>query len=284
MPPTSEGEPGAPPGPESRPGRNLPVAVATGLALAGLVFGTIFWHRFAFFVLVFAVLLVAQYELYGVLATRGWRPATPLGVATGAVLLVGAYWRGVEALSFGLVLGFVGAFLWYLVEERREGVTANIAATLLGVVYVPLFGAHVVLMRALPDGIAITIAFIGLTAFYDIGAYAAGSLFGRHKIAPAVSPSKTWEGSAGATLFVFASALAIGPFLGPFDLSSAAMLAAATAVLAPLGDLAESLMKRDLDVKDMGHLLPGHGGILDRIDALLFVAPAAYWLVRGAVL
>lgn len=264
-------------------GRNLPVAIITGLSLAGLLFGTLFWRPAAFFVLVAVVLLIAQYELYSTLTHKGYRPATTLGLAGGAVVLGGAFWRGPEALSFGLVLTLVASFLWYLADSDRDRVTTNIAVTIFGVAYVPVLGAHVLLMRALPDGIELTIAFIGAVAFYDIGAYASGSFFGKHKIAPAVSPSKTWEGAIGATVFVFGTALLIGPHLGRLDLGSSALLALAASVLAPLGDLAESMLKRDLDTKDMGTLLPGHGGALDRIDALLFAAPAAYWVFRAVV-
>jgi phosphatidate cytidylyltransferase len=272
------------PEPARSSGRNLPVAIAVGLVLAGLVFGTLFWRPGAFFVLAAAAILLAQYEFYGALARRGYRPATALGVAGGAVVLAGAFWRGPQALSFGIVLTLVGSFLWFLLEQKRPDVTTNIAVTVLGVVYVPMLGAHAVLIRGLPDGIALEIAFIGAAAFYDIGAYASGSFFGKHKIAPAVSPSKTWEGAIGATVFVFVAALLIGPHLGPLDVGSSALLALAAAVLAPLGDLAESMLKRDLDTKDMGTLLPGHGGALDRIDSLLFVAPAAYWLFRVVAL
>ncbi len=269
------------PEPARSGGRNLPIAVATGLGLAGLVLGTLFWKPGAFFVLAFVAILIAQYEFYGALSRRGYRPATALGVAGGAVVLAGAFARGSQALSFGVVLTLVGSFSWFLLEQNRENVTTNIAATVLGVVYVPMLGANAILIRSLPDGIALELAFIGIVAFYDIGAYASGSFFGKHKIAPSVSPSKTWEGAAGATVFVFALALLIGPHLGPLDVGSSALLAASAAVLAPLGDLAESMLKRDLDTKDMGSLLPGHGGLLDRIDALLFVAPAAYWLFRA---
>jgi phosphatidate cytidylyltransferase len=262
-------------------GRNLPVAIAVGLTLAGLLFGTLFWRFGAFFVLAATVILIAQYEFYRALSRRGYRPATALGVAGGAVVLAGSFWRGPQALSFGIVLTVVGSFLWYLLEQNRENVTTNIAVTVMGVVYVPMLGAHAILIRGLPDGIALEIAFIGAAAFYDIGAYASGSFFGKHKIAPAVSPSKTWEGALGATVVVFVLALLIGPHLGPLDVGSSAMLALAASILAPLGDLAESMLKRDLDTKDMGTLLPGHGGALDRIDALLFVAPAAYWLFRA---
>jgi len=276
---------GIPPDPEApRAGRNLPVAIITGLTLAGLLFGTLFWKPAAFFVLAGSVIMLALQEFYSALSSRGYRPATALGMTGGALVLVGAYWKGPQALSFGLVLTLVGAFLWFLVDPERSNVATNIGVTVLGVVYIPVMGAHAILIRDLPQGIAHEIAFIGAVAFYDIGAYASGSFFGKHKIAPAVSPSKTWEGAAGATAFVFASALLIGPHLGFLELGSAALLALAASVLAPLGDLAESMLKRDLDIKDMGTILPGHGGALDRLDALLFTAPAAYWILRMVVL
>lgn len=281
MQPAARDEPPAEePEPARSAGRNLPVAIAVGLVLAGLVFGTLFWRPGAFFVLAAAAILLAQYEFYGAVARRGYRPATALGIAGGAVVLAGAFWRGPQALSFGIVLTLVGSFLWFLLEQNRANVTTNIAVTVMGVVYIPMLGAHAVLIRGLPDGIALELAFIGAAAFYDVGAYASGSFFGKHKIAPAVSPSKTWEGAIGATVFVFVTALLIGPHLGPLDVGSSALLALAASVLAPLGDLFESMIKRDLDTKDMGTLLPGHGGALDRIDALLFVAPAAYWVFR----
>ena len=271
------------PPPARKAGRNLPAAIAVGLALAGVFLGTVFWRPAAFFVLATVVILLAQQEFYAALTSRGYRPATALGLAGGAVILVGAYWKGTPALSFGIVLTLVGSFLWYLVDPERDRVATNIAVTMLGVAYIPVLGAHVILIRSLPSGVGHTIAFIGAGALYDVGAYASGSFFGKHKIAPSVSPSKTWEGAAGATLFVFAMALLIGPHLGMLDLGSSALLALAASVLAPLGDLTESMLKRDLDIKDMGTLLPGHGGALDRIDALLFVAPAAYWMFRAVV-
>ena len=215
------------------------------------------------------------------MSAHGLNPASTLGVVAGGVLLVGAYERGTVALSIGLTMTVLATFLWFLAGTDRERVGGSIAATLFGVVYVPFLGAHVVMMRSLHHGAAITICYLGLTAFYDIGAYAFGSLFGHHLIAPEISPKKSWEGAIGATFFISIVALAAGPFIRPFGLWSALTLAIAVAILAPLGDFAESLIKRDLDVKDMGSILPGHGGLLDRIDALLFVAPAAFWLARA---
>ena len=251
--------------------------------LGGLIFGTLFTSRIAFFVLVAVAVLAAQAELYRALRTRGFKPADAVGLLAGAGILIGSYSRGTAALSFGLTMSVIASFLWFLADPKREHVAENIAVTLLGVVYVPFFGAHVILMTGLPHGAAITICYIGIVAASDIGAYAAGSLFGKHPMAPTVSPKKSWEGAAGATAFMFILALTVGPHIAPFTLGSAITLAAVAAVVAPLGDLAESLIKRDLGVKDMGTMLPGHGGVLDRIDSLLLVAPAAYWLIRVAV-
>ena len=279
-----DGTPPPEPAPPQGGGRNLPVAIITGLTLAGLLFGTLFWRPAAFFVLAGGVILLAQWEFYAALTSRGYGPATALGMAGGALVLVGSYWKGPQALSFGIVLTVVGSFLWYLVDPNRDRVATNVGVTVLGVAYIPMLGAHAILIRELPHGIAHEIAFIGAVAFYDIGAYASGSFFGKHRIAPAVSPSKTWEGAIGATIFVFAMALLIGPHLGLLDVGSSALVALAASVLAPLGDLVESMLKRDLDIKDMGTILPGHGGALDRLDALLFAAPAIYWILRSVVL
>ena len=266
-----------------RAGRDLPIAIVTALILAGLIFATLFTSRVAFFVLVSVAVLAAQWELYRALRTHGFKPADLVGIAAGALILIGAYRNGPTALSFGLTMAVAATFVWFLLENSRERVAENIAATLLGVLYVPFFGAHVILMTGLPHGAAITISYIGLVAFTDIGAYAAGSLFGKHPMAPSVSPKKSWEGTVGATLVVFVAALIGGNFMPPFSLGSALALAAVVAIVSPLGDLAESLIKRDLGVKDMGTILPGHGGVLDRIDSLLLVAPAAYWLIRVVV-
>lgn len=274
----------APAGPAApRAGRNLPVAIVTGLLLAGLFFLTLFTERAAFTAFVIAILGLAQYELYGVLEHRGFQPATILGVAAGLVVTIGTHASGPQAATFGLMIVVLATFLWYLADPMRQNVAANAAATVLGVVYIPLMGAHVIAIRALPDGIALTIAAIGSVAFHDIGAYAAGSLFGRRKIAPRVSPGKTLEGLAGGTVVVIVLALLVGRHLGPLDGGSALAMALVASVATPLGDLAESLLKRDLDVKDMGRIFPGHGGALDRIDGMLLAIPGIYWLFRGVL-
>lgn len=252
----------------------------TALLLAGLVLGTLFTARRAWVAVVIVAVLFAQWELYRALGSTGMRPAVVLGLIAGAAMLVGAHQGGTSALAFSMVMSIAAIFLWFLADPHRTDASERIGLTLLGLVYVPFLGAHVVLMRDLLHGPALTVGYIGLTAFYDIGAFAGGSVFGRHPIAPSVSPKKTWEGAAAGTLVVGVLAVTVGPLIEPFTIPIALGLAAITAVVAPMGDLAESLIKRDLGVKDMGTILPGHGGLLDRIDALLFMAPAAYWYLR----
>lgn len=275
----NEPEPTAEEGKPSR-GGSLALRIVTGLFLAALVLVPLFSHRRAWVVVVVIVVTFAQWELYRALAGVRARPAVGLGLAAGAVLMLGAHQGGTPALAFALTMSVAAVLLWFLADPQRTDAAERIGLTLLGLVYVPFLGAHVVLMRDLPHGPALTVGYVGLTAFYDIGAFAGGMLFGRHPIAPSVSPKKTWEGAAVGTLTVVVLALAVGPFITPFTALSALGLALITALVAPMGDLAESLIKRDLGVKDMGTILPGHGGILDRIDALLFMAPAAFWYLQ----
>lgn len=284
MPSTPAGDDGAQSGPAPPKGRNLPLAIATGLGLAGMIFGTLFTSRVAWETVVVVVVTYALYEFYAAVTARGYRPATWLGLAASVAMMVGAAWRGPRAVTFVLTLFVIVTFLWYVADHERRDVLMNVAVSIFGLVYTGVMGAHVILMRELPHGPAITIAFIGLVAFYDIGAFAAGSTMGKRKIAPVISPAKTVEGSIGATLLVLILGAAVGPFMPPWSLWSGLALAAATAIAAPLGDLAESVMKRDLGVKDFGQLLPGHGGMLDRIDALLLTAPVAYWIARWLTL
>lgn len=223
---------------------------------------------------------MGQHELYTTLRARGFLPAAALGYAASVVLLAGAYGRGTGALSFGMALTVVVALGWFLTDPRGSTL-AGVASTLFGVAYVPLLAAHIVLLRGAPEGARLTIVVLLVVVAYDVGAYASGSAFGRHRLAPSVSPAKTWEGAFGATVAAVVAGLAGGPSIGHLDAGASLALAAAVAVAAPLGDLAESLLKRDLGIKDFGAFLPGHGGLLDRLDALLFAVPASYWLLRA---
>jgi phosphatidate cytidylyltransferase len=267
---------------DRRAGRNLPVAIGTALLLAGLLIATLVWSRPAFVVFLLGIVTLALLELLAVLRARATRPARPVVLAVAAVLVVGAYLRGPAALSFGLLLAILGAFGWYLVDRGRTEVTRNVAATIFAVVYVPFMAAHLSLVVDRADHyVGALIGYAVLVVVYDTAAYATGATLGRHPMAPHVSPNKSWEGAAGATVACLLAGAFLLPLWEPWTLASGLVLAAATCVVAPLGDLSESMLKRDLAVKDMGSILPGHGGVLDRVDALLFMAPVLYYVLAA---
>ncbi len=269
--------------PEARPGpRDVPAAFLTGLVLAAVAIGSLALSKLAFAVVAGVLVLVAQGELYGAMHRRHRNPATAVGLVTGALVLAAAYAKGEAAMLAMLALGTAATFLWYMATPaaRRQDVLPGVAATLLPVVYVALLAGYALTTLALPtppDGRALLLAVLGLTFVYDTAAFLVGYFWGSRPLAPTVSPRKSWEGAIGATLVVVA--VSVGVVTSTVETLASVVhavgLAAVVAVFAPLGDLAESLLKRDLGVKDMGSLLPGHGGVLDRIDSVLFVAPAA---------
>ena len=270
---------------ERRPGaRDLPLAFLTGLALAALAIGAIAIGAGVFAVFAGIVVLVAQGELYLALQKRHHQPATALGLVAGALILGAGYYRREDAMLAVFVLSAFATFLWFLAtpEQHRRGVLSNIALTILGIAYVPLLAGYVLSALSLPDGRGIVLSIIGLTVVYDTAAFVFGTWWGSKPLAPATSPKKSVEGLVAATLATILVAIAVVPSAASVldTLGRAAALGVAVAIFAPLGDLAESLLKRDLDLKDIGSILPGHGGVLDRIDSLLFVGPAAFLLLR----
>lgn len=280
-------EEGAPPTTE----RNLVAAMVTGILLAAAVIALLAIGKGPFAVLATAVILLGQGELYAVMRRRGYHPATLLGLVAGGFIVAGAYIKGEGAILFGLSLAMILAVLWYMAApaNARKGTLRDAAVTIFGIVYVPFMASFALLLLSAEDASGPTIgrnlflAVVGLTILYDVCAYAIGSLWGSRPLAPSISPRKSWEGAIGATFVLLLAALAIVPSIDPFTAGSAVGLALVIAVTAPLGDLVESALKRDVGVKDMSGLLPGHGGILDRIDALLFTCPAAYWFLLIAL-
>lgn len=268
-------------------GRNLTAAFASGGLLAAAVLALLVIGKGPFAWFVGGVVLLGQAELYAVMRSRRLQPATLLGLVCGAFILAGAYLHGPGAAPFGLVLAMGLTVLWYMAAPVafRRSTTVNVGATILGTVYVPFLASFALLLLALPGDIGrnVFLIVVGLTVLYDVSAYAVGTLWGNRPLAPTISPNKSWEGVIGGTLVILIVGLAIVPAIEPFDASRAVGLALVIALVAPLGDLVESSFKRDLGVKDMGTILPGHGGILDRIDAILFAAPAAYYFLLLAL-
>jgi phosphatidate cytidylyltransferase len=266
----------------ARAGRNLPVAIITALLLAGVLITTLVLSRPLFVAFLLGIVTLALLELLAVLRARATRPARPVVLAMGALLVVGAYLEGPAALSFGLLATILASFGWYLVDRGRTEVTRNVAATVFAVVYVPFMAAHLSLVVGRADHyVGAMIGYAALVVIYDTAAYATGATLGRRPIAPQVSPNKSWEGAIGASIACLAAGAFLLPLWEPWTLASGLVLAGATCVVAPLGDLSESMLKRDLAVKDMGSILPGHGGVLDRVDALLFMAPVLYYVLAA---
>jgi len=266
------------------PGRNMPMAILTGLALAAVALAAIAIGPGVFAFIAGVVVLVAQGELYFALQKRHYQPATALGLVSGALVLGAGYYRGESAMLAMTALGVFATFLWFMTvpAQHRRNVVSNIGLTVLGIVWVPLFAGYALAMLELPDGRGVVLATLGLTIVYDSAAFAVGFFWGSRPLAPAVSPKKSWEGAIGATLVVIAVAVGgVAAWVPLLDtIGRSVGLAVVVAVFAPIGDLAESLVKRDLQIKDMGSILPGHGGVLDRIDSMLFVAPAAFLFLR----
>jgi phosphatidate cytidylyltransferase len=185
-----------------------------------------------------------------------------------------------------MALACIFSLLWFLVGVTRTAPTMNAAVTVFGIVYIGLLGSYAALILRVPDGHGdgrgIFIGVVLAVVANDVGALLIGRQAGRAPLAPTISPNKTWEGTLGGALVTVIVSFVVLGFVGiePWDNGSAIALGLVVALAAPLGDLCESMMKRDLGLKDMGTVLPGHGGLLDRFDALLFCLPATYYLCR----
>ncbi len=264
-------------------GRNLPVAIVVGIALAAAFFGLLKVGPWAILIMVLVALGLAALEFFTSAQNLGYRPATLLGLAAVVGLSLGAYHRGYEAYPVVFALLVVTGLCWFLFDVESQHATANFAVTLLGFGWVGGLGSFGALILAQPHGDAILIGAVIGTISYDVGGYVIGSTTGQSKIAPRVSPNKTYEGLIGGMMLsIVVTTLVLNRFPGVYPWSESMMncfwLGLAIALAAPIGDLAQSMIKRDMGVKDMGTLLPGHGGVFDRFDALLFVLPTTYFV------
>jgi phosphatidate cytidylyltransferase len=254
--------------------RLVVAAAALPLALGAVYLGG--WWLFA---LSAAGAVVALHEFW--LLARPLGPLSPAGYAGALLALVGAELGGIQWMVGGVLTTLPLAFLLKGISSSRQAPTASISATVLGALWVGGGLGFLLLVRDLPHGRLATFAVLLSVWAGDTLAYAGGRIFGRRRMAPAISPGKTWEGfcfGAAATVFVAFVALYKQDYL---TIGESVVLGAVISVAAPLGDLFESMLKRDAGVKDTGRLLGGHGGMLDRIDAVLFAAPAAYFTIMG---
>lgn len=281
---------------DDAPGSNMQARIITGVALLVVGFiGLALGPTVALALIVLIVALCAG-EFYNALRVAGYQPATLLGLAASIAMPIAVFARGTQAVALVLALSVVFALLWFLLGVGSEIPTMNIGVTLLGIVYIGVLGSFGAALletaeragiNEADDGTGLLLAAIIITVGYDVGAFFAGRSIGRTPLT-AVSPNKTVEGLIGGAVTSLVAVIVVfglvrfGEPWGVADPSflSVAILGVVGAIVAPLGDLGESLLKRDLGIKDMGSVLPGHGGFLDRFDALLFVLPAVYFFAE----
>lgn len=269
-----------------RAGRNIPVAIASGVAIGVLALVAFHFGTVPSMVVVTAVIGLAAVEAFAAFRRAGYHPATLLGLAAVVGLIVGAYDKAYQALPLVTVLLVAGTLVWHLVGvDRRAEPVRSSAATLLVYCWVGVLGSFAALLLApslFPDrhGIAYLLGALIAAVAYDVGALVVGAWVGRHPLSP-VSPGKTWEGVIGGAVAALVLSIGVVHLIHPWTLLHAVALGVVVAVVSPIGDLCESMVKRRLGLKDMGRILPGHGGLLDRVDGLLFVLPATFYLIRA---
>lgn len=270
-----------PPPSYGRAGRNLAAATGVAVGLGAVILVSLFVQKVVFVGVVVVAITVAIWELSAALAVRGVRvPVVPV-VLGGIAMLVSAYVGGTEALTVSLALTVLALLVWRL-GETSNGFVRDVTAGSFTALYVPFLAGFAVLLTRPDDGPWRVVTFLLVVVASDTGGYLFGVLFGRHPMAPSVSPKKSWEGFLGSLVLCAAVAIAAVTLLLDGRWWAGAVLGLAVLCSATLGDLGESMIKRDLGIKDMGNLLPGHGGIMDRLDSMLPSAPVV-WIVLTAL-
>ncbi|MCI2975021.1 MAG: phosphatidate cytidylyltransferase [Ferrimicrobium sp.] len=269
--------------PPARPGRQVKaVRVVTGIILAVIFLGALKLGVTTTVVVVTIAVVTAAGEGYNLLRKGGYRPASLVGLLAVIGLVVGAYVAGEDAIVVVMVASILVSLVWFMVQRKGELFVSGVTTTMVMVVWVGLFGsfAGLLLRPALfgSGGLGLLVGTLLCATAADVFAFAGGSLFGKHKLAPAISPGKTVEGVViGGVAALVIGALFV-PLIHPFTLTAGLAIGIVAALIAPVGDLAESALKRSVSAKDSSRLLPGHGGMLDRIDGILIVLPVAFYL------
>lgn len=273
--------------------RDMPMAVIVGVALAVLFFAAMAVGPVAALVIVTIALSLAAVEFYNAVRVAGYQPAVLLGLTAVLSLPLAVYWKGEAAIGLVLVLAILFGSLWYVMGISPDGAMRGLGATLIGIVHIGVLGSFAALMLSVDTyGTGVLTVAVILTVFYDVGGLFIGKALGRTPLSSA-SPSKTKEGLIGGMVVVLIAAIVMGIIGQPAPLAgdtfegsglfTMIVIGIAAALAAPIGDLAESQIKRDLGIKDMGTILPGHGGLLDRFDGLLFVLPTVWFAANAFV-
>lgn len=285
---TPSPQPTAPAEPDhGRAGRNLPAAIGVGVVAGLYVIVTLWFFKPGFVLLVAAALAQGAREIDQALRRIDMNASIiPIVVGTVAIVL-GSYLAGQAAwaplpsntfLLAALAATVLAALIWRM-PKGAHGYVKDAAASLFIIAYVPLLGSFVALLLAGEDGVMRMLAMILIVVCSDVGGYAVGVWLGRHPMAPTISPKKSWEGFAGSMLFGVLGAVLITRFGLGAPVLAGALLGIAVVGVGVAGDLIESLIKRDVGIKDMSSFLPGHGGVMDRLDSLLVAAPVAWFVM-----
>ena len=267
----------------SRAGRNLPVAIAVGLGLGAVITVPLYSpYRWLFTVVLAVAAAIGSREIVGALRTLGTLPTLLPVLGGGVAMVVLAYLEGPDALFLALACTALACVVWRL-GGPAEGFLRDVAASVFTAAYVPFLIGFAALMTVPADGPRRVTAFVATVVCSDVGGYAAGVLFGKHPMAPTISPKKSWEGFCGSLLACSLAGAVF--FVTLFDASPLLGVLYGLAVVgsATLGDLGESMVKRDIGIKDMGKILPGHGGLMDRLDSILPTAPIAFLLLSAFI-
>jgi len=269
-----------------RAGRNLPAAITIGVGLGAYVVLSLLYLKPAFVVLVAVALVLASVELHEALKKQGMTSAI-IPIAVGSVAIsFGSFFAGrqepvvfstTSVLLASLALTVLASLIWRM-PKGVAGFVSDAAASLLIIAYVPLLGSFAALMLAEGQGVARVVTFLLIVVMSDTGGYIAGVLFGKHPMAPKISPKKSWEGVAGSLILGTAAGICMAIFALDVPFWVGIILGVSLVAVGTCGDLIESMIKRDLGIKDMSSFLPGHGGVMDRLDSLLVTAPVA-WLI-----
>jgi len=268
-----------------------------GAIVFGVIFlGTLIWGALPFTFGVALAAVIGSVELFGLFETKGQATATAavLGITASIAYVFLAHFKPIQSIGYVTVALIFGSFMWYMLVLKHVKPTKAVALTVLAPMLTGLCLSYLVLLRdfagkttpARNNGWYLVLYVIVLIWIYDVFAWFVGRKIGRHKMAPTISPNKSWEGTIAGTVGVLACSVLFRQFIqwvtghsrfSWFSIPVALVIGVLVVILSPLGDLAESLIKRDYGVKDMGKLIPGHGGIMDRFDSTFFTAPAVFY-------
>jgi phosphatidate cytidylyltransferase len=280
---TVEGVVGAPDPEHAKrrgPGRNLPAAITVGVVLVLVLLGSVLVLPQVFPVVAAIAMVAAVLELTRALSHGGLEvPAVPLLVGV-IGMVVSTVVFGAEGLLLATAAAVCVLILWRVTESMGLTALRDVAGGVFALAWVPFLGCFLLLLMQRDQGpLLVLLAVLGPVG-NDVGGYIAGVLFGRHPMAPSISPKKSWEGFAGSLVLGIATVTALAVLALGLPWWVGVAIGAVLVVVSTCGDLAESLLKRDLGIKDMGHLLPGHGGVLDRVDSILLAAPTTYVMLE----